>query len=295
VAVTAVNLRKVGRNASHTNTGKRYVETYIAKSSAASDNEDLVFDNVAVPSLGDPYPTDSDASCTDVTVIAVPEANNKWEITVTYEENYLSRTRYDWVLTPIREALTVDADNNPIVNSRGDAYYPAIERDIYIPTVRVTRSEYALAAGGTFDYATAFGYVGTVNDGPVDINGYQAEAGEALLKDIQIADDNLQGNGSYWEVTYTVMFKPNNTEFNSTSPANSSTNAWFAILLDAGLTYNDNTTGEAVAFRNEGDGAPVKQPRLLDGNGGLPSETTGAIYRAFRIYKTSGWGLGLAL
>ena len=283
MAITSVQRRKEGRTSSRTARGRRYVETYVVKGEAG-DNEDLVYAAVGVPTVGLVYSEDVEASCTDVSVIARTGTHEVWDVTATYESNRRERTTYDWTITPIREVIQTDAADNAIINSLGDPYSPALERDIYAPTVKITRSEYSVnQLGGTFNPFTLFDYVGTVNSSVLDIDGYLADAGEALMKDIQVSDELIVGNGSYQEVTYTIMFRLNNSAWDSLYPVASPNNAWFSIVLDAGMRHLD-TAGATVVQARSGDGTPAKQPILLDGAGKALPNGDPPVYQAFRIY-----------
>lgn len=282
MAITSVDIRKDGRTSNHTAEGKNYTVTYIVKSNSAADNEDLVYAHASVPDIGDAYANDSETSCTSVQVEAVSGTHNTWLVTAQFSNNKKVKTDYNWTFTPVREVLERDVNDDLVANSAGVPFSPGIERDVYIPTCKVTRSEQLVSIGGTYDPALIATLVNGTNDVALVVDGYTAQLGECLLKDVQVVDPpDIQGNGAYFTVTYTLMFRINDA-FGAYPPAKSNFNAWFKTLVDAGLMYKSG--GNLVTARNT-DGTEPKTPILLDGLGG---KNTSAItyYRSFQVHPS---------
>ena len=281
MAITSVNIRKDGRSSNHTAEGRNYTVTYIVKSDSASDDEDLVYAHASIPDIGDAYAADATVSCTSVQVDAVAGTNNTWVVTVQYTGNQKVKTDYNWTYTPIREVMERDVNGDLVANSADVPFSPGIERDVYVPTCKVTRSEQLVSLGGTYDPALLATLVGGTNDLAIVVDGYSALIGECLLKDVQAVDPpDIQGNGAYFTVTYTLMFKKNDP-FGAWPPANSTFNAWYRVLVDAGLMYEQNGVLQ-TARADSGD--EVKTPILLDGVGGK-NISASVYYRAFEVHE----------
>lgn len=290
MAVTSFNLRKQGRSSTRTTEGNTYTETYIVKTSSAADNEDTVYDDLSCPYIGLEYGPDPLASCSSVQVDSMGEGTSTWQVTATYRKNKMTRTVYNWSFTPIREVVITDQNDDVVTNSAGDPFSPGIERDIYIPTVKVVRSEQGPSLGGSFDMHALAELIGGVNTLSITVDGYVAQPGEALLKEVQIVDPpDLQGVGAWFTLTYTLMFKKNNSLWATYKPAVDQYNAWNSILLDAG-THHWDANNNKVACRNPGDKSEVKQPVPLDGDGSqlvLPTASSllsSVVYRSFKIH-----------
>lgn len=285
MAITSVDIRKEGRESFHTVEGRQYVVTYIVKSNSSTDTEAAVYAHPSVPAVGDAYVNDTTTSCTNVSVSAVSGTRDTWVVKATFRRNKRLLPHYDWTFTPIREVISQDVYGNPIANSADTVFSPGLEKDIYVPTVKVTRSEQAVALGGTFDPANVAEKIGGVNTTYLTIDGYPADPGEALLKDVTISDPpDIVGNGRYLTVTYTVMFKSNDPDNNDYYPVNGPFNAWNELVLDAGMSYLDASDGnKRKIVVNTGDGTPARQPALLkDGDLAAVGVTD---WRSFKIYR----------
>ena len=284
MAITEVNIRKEGRESFHTVEGRQYVVTYIVKSDSSDDTESAVYSHPSVPAVGDAYVNDVTTSCTNVNVSAVSGTRDTWIVRATFRRNKRLLPHYDWTFTPIREVITKDVFGNAIANSAETLFSPGLEKDLYVPTVKVTRSEQIASLGGTYNPESIAQKLGGVNTTYLTIDGYDAAPGEALLKDVTVSDPpDIIGNGRYYTVTYTVMFKKNDSEEASYQPSGGQFNAWNQLVIDAGMSYldaNDNDRRKTVV--NEGDGTPSRQPKLLKDGHLAPA---GEVYwRSFKLY-----------
>ena len=233
----------------------------------------------AVPAaIGQPFPFDPLARCTDITAKwAQPEDSHEvYLVTAKYEtksggddeqedENPLNdrpvkRWGARWVRLPVR--FTNDKPKQAIVNSVGQRFDPQPEEDFQIASFSYQVNQ------AVYDENLAVEYRGAINDKPITIGGRRAEKYQVRIA--SITADNAERNGiRYWVVKITVEFADD----------------WRLLMVDEGLRKTappSNEEGEPKYLGNgrfgeivpivDGEGNPITEPVLLDGKGGVLPE-----------------------
>src|SRR5579884_2127166 len=215
------------------------------------------FNGTAIPNLFASY-IEPNGTTFDLTAIArkidvVQDDSdpNTWLVTVSYSNRtdlpelgnpnpLLRPSEIKWSFAQFQRIADVDIYGAAVVNSAGEAFDPPAEKDDSRPVLVVTRNE----AG--FDPGIAYLYRDAVNSDAF----FGAPPGTAKIQAIE-ATRHYENNFFYWQVTYTIHFRPD---------------GWNLNLLDQGFNYLD-TDGKTKLLIRDKNGAAVSKAVPLNGVG----------------------------
>jgi hypothetical protein len=169
-----------------------------------------------------------------------------------------------WSFQQFEQIVDQDVYGNVICNSAGDPFQNPITIDQGRPILTITQNE------PNFSAPTAAMYVDTVNAGSF----MGCDERTVKCQNIGAARVYDQQYGYYWRVTYSFAFRPDK---------------WDKVILDAGTRVKAGNNGQLEQTQNGGmvpitcRGAPVTQPALLDGNGGLGNQNNPQ-WQTFEVY-----------
>jgi hypothetical protein len=264
----------------------RYTRTFLVRTDTNTDEASVIFAHASCPNVGDVYPYDADAFCTDVRPVQ-HKAKTVWRVTARYSTEYeLSdnplndAAEIEWNTEPRQKAFWKDRDGNAILNSAGDYYDPPVEGDDSRWVATVSKNLAAVPAW-TLTYKDA------TNSDQFTLDGLTIAIGVAKLSRIRISKWQERNDIDFRVVTFSIAIDEN---------------GWAAELLDQGFRELDGCTGagsgsgsgsgsgecdEGRVHITDKNGDPVVSPVPLDGNGcalDCPTPET-AVFRTHHIHK----------
>lgn len=253
---------------------RTYVRTFLVTMDSDDDRALTARTASGIPQLGHSYQagTEFDAFAFVNSVKANRVDKRVWQVVVTYssvapEENQqdplTADPKYSWGSAQFSRPIDFDI-NDALLNSAGDPFDPAIEKEDSRDVLRVTRNE------ATYSPSIASTYKNKVNSGTF----YGYPPGHAKVFDIS-ADSFRHTDGNvYWTVNYEVHF---------------SRDGFQPKVLDQGYRYiNSQGDQEHITVKDkEGQEIPVSSPKNLDGNGGILPEGGDAVFLDFEIYESA--------
>lgn len=217
----------------------------------------------------------------------VAEYSTKWDI----DENPLDDpAKTEWSTETFSIVVHEDMNGNAIVNSAGDPFDPAAEKDDS-RWVSITRKNVANSVP-----AWIFAYQDAVNSDTYTIDGKPISAGEAKISAIHLSESQERNGTLYRVLTVTIHYRGEGDDAGSSGYGSGSgadeVEPWDLSILDAGM--REIVAGSAGGgLRNitntgtDGDGEPVTAPVPLDGDGSkIENPTpTNAVFLQFEVYR----------
>lgn len=239
----------------------------------------LLGDSYVFGNLGeDWYEVDDKSLAIKITARQVDPDGRGWLVTVDYgladpgdfggiDDPTLQKPKKTWRGNPADEAIDVDLDGAPIVNSAGDPFDPPVTRRKSTGVLTVVRNE------RTYNDAIASEYRDSVNE----FDFFDLAPGTVRFSDISAESSYSASIGEYFVVTYEFEHNPE---------------GWDPSVLDRGLRkLNASTlTREQILIQ----GSLATSPVLLDGEGQPLAEdrvaSGEAIFLDFKAYRKKDFG-----
>lgn len=271
---------------------RKYTRVFKVETSVSTDSAAVVLASCPV-ALGEGFPTDTGSFCRSINARQAGKYT-LWEITVEYDSvspdgKDPSEQHPNPTLRPpnwrvdferYKEAVKVDLDSKPVVNSANDAFLPPYE-------INRTQVKYTYETNlPSFDVNQAFKYIGTINKDPWYKFGINHQKHSVMFDNVT-AHEEFENGIKYVKAVYTLMVRLKWIE-----EENKYVGAWHPVLiLDEGY-YEKGSGGSQEAKKKpirDKSGAIKTTPTLLDGDGKVkaPGEdgTITPVYREFKFYK----------
>ena len=234
-----------------------------------------------LPYWGQRHPNEAGLICVDRNVRQKGTGTGLYEVEITYGPPSMGRRDGDedtdeptarpfriqtsWVGS--REAVDIDYDGNPIVNSADEPPDPPGTEEIFdrVYTITGTMSDHQA------NRSWLNGYHDTVNED--SIYGYGPGRGRMRTKYVRMVTSDGR---RYLDVTVEIVFR-------TILAGTDGKHAWDRRLLDQGTRTKTVTNGVASYRTITGDdGQPVSQPVPLDGKGGQLAEGGKPVWKYFK-------------
>ena len=271
MAVTYVGELSEGRRATNDRGVRTYTRVFRLTTSSQTDNAFTVGSNGSLPVIGNTFPSDGNAYCTNLDVQCV-RGWRIWDVTATYStERVLSSTPTSdptyitWDTEQFQKPATQDKDGKGVVNSAGDPFIPAEQMD---DSRRVVTVQKNLANVPTW----ILSYQDAVNSDTFTIDGRSIAIGEAKMQRVSVGPPEIRNGTTFRQVTFVIALRRD---------------GWAYKLLDQGFNEKD----PAAATKRKPiyiNGHLPSSPVLLDGTGKAQTDpkTANAVYLTFNVYKT---------
>lgn len=271
MAVTYVGELSEGRRATNDRGVRTYTRVFRLTTSSQTDNAFTVGSNGSLPVIGNTFPSDGNAYCTNLDVQCV-RGWRIWDVTATYStERVLSSTPTSdptyitWDTEQFQKPATQDKDGKGVVNSAGDPFIPAEQMD---DSRRIVTVQKNLANVPTW----ILSYQDAVNSDTFTIDGRSIAIGEAKMQRVSVGPPEIRNGTTFRQVTFVIALRRD---------------GWAYKLLDQGFNEKD----PAAATKRKPiyiNGQLPSSPVLLDGTGKAQTDpkTANAVYLTFNVYKT---------
>lgn len=270
MAVTYVGELSEGRRAQNDRGVRTYTRVFRLTTSSQTDNAFTVGSNGSLPVIGNTFPSDGNAYCTNLDVQCV-RGWRIWDVTATYStERVLNTvptsdpTYITWDTEQFQKPATQDKDGKGVVNSAGDPFIPAEQMD---DSRRVVTVQKNLANVPTW----ILSYQDAVNSDTFTIDGRSIAIGEAKMQRVSVGPPEIRNGTTFRQVTFVIALRRD---------------GWAYKILDQGFNEKDpaDTTKRKAIYIN---GQLPSSPVLLDGTGKAQTDpkTANAIYLTFNVYK----------
>ena len=270
MAVTYVGELSEGRRAQNDRGVRTYTRVFRLTTSSQSDNAFTVGSNGSLPVIGNTFPSDGNAYCTNLDVQCV-RGWRIWDVTATYStERVLNTvptsdpTYITWDTEQFQKPATQDKDGKGVVNSAGDPFIPAEQMD---DSRRVVTVQKNLANVPTW----ILSYQDAVNSDAFTIDGRSIAIGEAKMQRISVGPPEIRNGTTFRQVTFVIALRRD---------------GWAYKILDQG--YNEKnpaapTGRQPIYIKGHIPSGPV----LLDGTGKAQTDpkTANAVFLTFNVYK----------
>ena len=259
MAVTYVGELAEGRRATNSKGVRTYTRVFRLTTSSQNDNAFTVGSNINLPIIGNIFPSDNTAYCTDIDIQCV-RGWRIWDATVNYStERKLSDQQSSdpqnptpptgepayitWDTEQFQKPATQDRDGKGIVNSAGDPFIPAEQMDDSRRVVTVQKNLTAVPSW-------ILDYQDSVNNASFTVDG-----------------------AAFRQVTFVIALRRD---------------GWAYSILDQGFNEKDpaDATKRKPIYIN---GQLPSSPVLLDGTGKAKTDpkTANATYLTYNVYKTA--------
>lgn len=270
MAVTYVGELSEGRRAQNDRGVRTYTRVFRLTTSSQTDNAFTVGSNGSLPVIGNTFPSDGNAYCTNLDVQCV-RGWRIWDVTATYStERVLNTvptsdpTYITWDTEQFQKPATQDKDGKGVVNSAGDPFIPAAQMD---DSRRIVTVQKNLANVPTW----ILSYQDAVNSDTFTIDGRSIAIGEAKMQRVSVGPPEIRNGTTFRQVTFVIALRRD---------------GWAYKLLDQGFNEKDPTapTGRKPIYLK---GQLPSSPVLLDGTGKAQTDpkTANAVYLTFNVYK----------
>lgn len=271
MAVTYVGELSEGRRATNSRGVRTYTRVFRLTTSSQTDNAFTVGSNGSLPVIGNTFPSDGNAYCTDLDVQCV-RGWRIWDVTATYStERQLNTTPtsdpvfVQWDTEQFQKPATQDKDGKGVVNSAGDAFLPPEQMDDSRRVVTITKNLSAVPAW-------ILTYQDAVNSDAFTIDGVNIAIGEAKMQRVSVGPAEIRNGTAFRAVTFVIALRRE---------------GWAYKLLDQGYNEKDpadSTKRKPITVRGQLPTSPV----LLDGTGKQLANpaTANAVYLTYNVYKT---------
>jgi hypothetical protein len=288
---------KTGRGTGIGDRGQQSFRSYYTvKSDLPDENRSLLLACEGLPGYGEPHPENPSAICVRVTADQHKENPRLWDVTAEWQVNPSSKRdpadqqkqpdqrREKWTLKGIQFPYSpfVDLHGNYLGSSAAQPFDPAIQSYFVGEEIVIQRYEQ------TCPWQARRNYLGKVNSD----EWFGAEAGTALVADMNAEDEYLQGSW-WWRFTYTIHIKPK-IEISLPHGSAVTIGGWDPeIVADVGtLAKQVNAQGQvfvAPILRVDPFDPKKKwydgRPAFLDGNGyELPRDPTTGNYSSDPVF-----------
>ena len=271
MAVTYVGELSEGRRAQNDRGVRTYTRVFRLTTSSQTDNAFTVGSNGSLPVIGNTFPSDGNAYCTNLDVQCV-RGWRIWDVTATYStERVLNTvptsdpTYITWDTEQFQKPATQDKDGKGVVNSAGDPFIPAEQMD---DSRRIVTVQKNLANVPTW----ILSYQDAVNSDTFTIDGRSIAIGEAKMQRVSVGPPEIRNGTTFRQVTFVIALRRD---------------GWAYKILDQGFNEKDpaDTTKRKAIYIN---GQLPSSPVLLDGTGKAQTDpkTANAVYLTFNVYKT---------
>ena len=271
MAVTYVGELSEGRRAQNDRGVRTYTRVFRLTTSSQSDDQFTVGSNGSLPVIGNTFPSDGNAYCTNLDVQCI-RGWRIWDVTATYStERVLNTvptsdpTYITWDTEQFQKPATQDKDGKGVVNSAGDPFIPAEQMD---DSRRVVTVQKNLANVPTW----ILSYQDAVNSDAFTIDGRSIAIGEAKMQRVSVGPPEIRNGTTFRQVTFVIALRRD---------------GWAYKILDQGFNEKDpaDTTKRKAIYIN---GQLPSSPVLLDGTGKAQTDpkTANAVYLTFNVYKT---------
>ena len=282
MAVTFVGELAEGRRATNSKGVRTYTRVFRLTTSSQTDNAFTVGSNVNVPIIGNVFPSDNTAYCTDIDIQCV-RGWRIWDATVSYStERKLSDQQSSdpqnptpptgepayitWDTEQFQKPATQDKDGKGIVNSAGDPFIPAEQMDDSRRIVTVQKNLTAVPSW-------ILDYQDSVNNASFDVDGVTVATGKAKVQRVSVGPPEIRNGTTFRQVTFVIALRRD---------------GWAYKILDQGYNEKDPTapTGRKLIYLK---GQIPSGPVLLDGTGKAQTDpkTANAVFLTFNVYKTA--------
>ena len=270
MAVTYVGELSEGRRAQNDRGVRTYTRVFRLTTSSQSDNAFTVGSNGSLPVIGNTFPSDGNAYCTNLDVQCV-RGWRIWDVTATDStERVLTTvptsdpTSITWDTEQFQKPATQDKDGKGVVNSAGDPFIPAEQMD---DSRRVVTVQKNLANVPTW----ILSYQDAVNSDTFTIDGRSIAIGEAKMQRVSVGPPEIRNGTTFRQVTFVIALRRD---------------GWAYKILDQGFNEKDPadaTKRKAIYINGQLPSSPV----LLDGTGKAQTDpkTANAVYLTFNVYK----------
>lgn len=268
------------------------------------DDDTTVMSDAAAPRIGSAHP--NHASCRCISRSCQPESRGQkqqWIFTARYstkhaiEENPLDDpAKTEWSTETFQTPVVKAIDGTAIVNSAGDSFDPAAEKDDSRWT-SVTRKN-VLPTVPTWIFA----YQDAVNSDSYTIDTVPVEAGWAKISAIHLGEVQERNDIQYRVLTVTIHYRGEGEGTGSgsgsygTGSGSDDIKPWDLDLLDEGFNEIDDVgsgaTNERVKIKDK-DGNEITSPVCLDGEGHVLDNPTidTAVFLQFQVYREKAFSL----
>jgi hypothetical protein len=271
MAVTYVGELSEGRRATNSRGVRTYTRVFRLTTSSQTDNAYTVGSNISLPVIGNTFPSDGNAYCTDLDVQCV-RGWRIWDVTATYStERQLNTTPtsdpvfVQWDTEQFQKPATQDKDGDAVVNSAGDPFLPPEQMDDSRRVVTITKNLSSVPAW-------ILTYQDAVNSDTFTIDGISIAIGEAKMQRVSVGPAEIRNGTAFRAVTFVIALRRD---------------GWAYKILDQGYNEKDpadSTKRKPITVRGQLPTSPV----LLDGNGNQLANpaTANAVYLTYNVYKT---------
>ena len=282
MAVTFVGELAEGGRAANSKGIRTYTRVFRLTTSSQNDNAYTVGSNINLPIIGNVFPSDQDAFCTDIDIQCV-RGWRIWDATVNYStERALSDQKSSdpqnptpptgepvyvtWDTEQFQRPATRDKDNKGVVNSAGDPFIPPEQMD---DSRRIVTVQKNLTAVPTW----ILDYQDSVNAASFTVDGVTIAAGDAKMQRVSVGPPELRNGVLFRQVTFVIALRRD---------------GWAYNILDQGFNEKDpaDATKRKPIYVN---GHLPSSPVLLDGTGKVLENptTANAVYLTYNVYKTA--------
>ena len=270
MAVTYVGELSEGRRAQNDRGVRTYTRVFRLTTSSQSDNAFTVGSNGSLPVIGNTFPSDGNAYCTNLDVQCI-RGWRIWDVTATYStERVLNTvptsdpTYITWDTEQFQKPATQDKDGKGVVNSAGDPFIPAEQMDDSRRIVTVQKNLTAVPSW-------ILSYQDAVNSDAFTVDGYSIAIGEAKMQRVSVGPPEIRNGTTFRQVTFVIALRRD---------------GWAYKILDQGFNEKDPadaTKRKAIYINGQLPSSPV----LLDGTGKAQTDpkTANAVYLTFNVYK----------
>jgi hypothetical protein len=213
-------------------------------------------------------------------------------------------SEYSWGFASRALAMTWDINDNLMVNTAGEPFIPAPEKQEYDLQLTVLQNVQDYEPERSWDL------IGKVNDREFEVAGLKVPVKTALLTERSatsqiFVDDEETIRIEYWEVTTILQFRRPNPDWRAPQEIDGlfqenafvENNAWKKRILNAGLNEQvdvpdpeNPTVFTKTKVPIQLDGQPVTEPKLLDVDGAYEDDRLDAIWLPFEIYESADLG-----
>jgi len=270
MAVTYVGELSEGRRATNDRGVRTYTRVFRLTTSSQTDNTFTVGSNGSLPVIGNTFPSDGNAYCTNLDVQCI-RGWRIWDVTATYStERVLNTvptsdpTYITWDTEQFQKPATQDKDGKGVVNSAGDPFIPAEQMDDSMRIVTVQKNLTAVPSW-------ILSYQDAVNSDAFTVDGHSVAIGEAKMQRVSVGPPEIRNGTTFRQVTFVIALRRD---------------GWAYKILDQG--YNEKnpaapTGRQPIYIKGHIPSGPV----LLDGTGKAQTDpkTANAVFLTFNVYK----------
>lgn len=295
MAVTTVNKVRVVESA-NASVGE---DSYDVMYHVTVDDKDTPLSEVlgasGVPQIGAEFSEIPYNYCVDQKAELIGSTRLKWNVTVTFSNK--PTTKYSWGTKTRRLTLVEDkGTREPITNTAGEPFSPAMTTDVHMLTCRIEREEpTGNGLNGTFTPNNIVDFINTVNSDQIELDvlgaPYTLPAYSGLMEGMTASWNQSK---QVWNVTYDITIRKEDPYWNNSDVEN---NAWKRRIMDVGLRELDVDTGKLKPIHDYIAGSPTTKPVRLDGNGAAirettsqdPTNLTATVWLGFQEFDESPW------